>query len=42
MGLHARSTPLGDWVRLPNGVETDVVNGGVKVARWEAAAYRGR
>ncbi|MGG6237477.1 trypsin-like serine peptidase [Nodosilinea sp. AN01ver1] len=42
VGLHARSTPLGYRVNLPNGVETDVVNGGVKVSRWEAAAYRGR
>lgn len=42
VGLHARSTPLSDWVRLPNGVETHVVNGGVKVSRWESAAYRSR
>ncbi|MEL7501636.1 MAG: trypsin-like peptidase domain-containing protein [Cyanobacteria bacterium J06554_6] len=40
VGLHARSTPLSRTVTLPNGVDTDVVNGGVTVERWQDAAAR--
>ena len=42
VGLHAHSTPLDERLTLPNGVETDVINGGVQVYRWQAAAYRNR
>lgn len=34
IGLHARRIPLSKMVRLPNGIRTRVVNGGVEVSRW--------
>lgn len=42
VGLHARSTPLNDAVELPNGVVTEIVNGGVPVYRWQSAAFMAR
>ncbi|MEA5462504.1 trypsin-like serine peptidase [Leptothoe sp. PORK10 BA2] len=42
VGLHARSTPLYETVTLPNGVDTDIVNGGVPVYRWQSAAFMAR
>ncbi len=38
VGLHARHTPLVEPITLRNGVTTNVVNGGVEVSRWQAAA----
>lgn len=37
VGLHARQVPLNRSVRLPNGVDTKVINGGVQVNRWVSA-----
>lgn len=42
VGLHARSTLIGQPTRLPNGVVTNVVNGGVTVDRWSGAVDNSR
>ena len=34
VGLHARKVPLKQALKLPNGVVSDVINGGVLVSRW--------
>lgn len=41
VGLHSRSTRI-PTITLPNGVVTDVINGGVQLSRWSAAAARSR
>ncbi|ESA37564.1 peptidase s1 and s6 chymotrypsin hap [Leptolyngbya sp. Heron Island J] len=38
VGLHSRSIPLERATTLPNGVSTDVLNGGVLVSRWASQA----
>ena len=42
VGLHARSTQLASPITLPNGVTTEVINGGVQLSRWQEAAQRAR
>lgn len=41
VGLHSRSTPI-STATLPNGVVTNVINGGVQLSRWSAAAASSR
>ena len=41
VGLHAQSTRI-PAATLPNGVTTNVINGGVQLSRWAGAATRAR
>ncbi|MEL7330340.1 MAG: hypothetical protein AAGJ69_10975, partial [Cyanobacteria bacterium J06559_1] len=40
IGLHARQVPLNRTATLPNGVETEVLNGGVRVSNWAPTAFQ--